>query len=1401
MDTSTLKAQLAVLKAKALMLKVANRWPSGAPNSKGGQFAPKTVGGGSGPAKMFHTPTAGNTFHEAGWAGSGMWAKPSTPPAGAKPHPAKDDHGKPVTINYPSKQSHASTWTNPAKTATFVPGGDAPSVLGGVPMKPWNPPKDGWAKVGGTEESLDATYPFQPHPTKKTGAGVLIVEDDGRVWLTTPTNSFGGYKNTYPKGTAESGLTLQQNAIKEAFEETGLKVKIVAVLGDYERDTSKARMYIAQRVGGTPKNMGWESQAMRLAPMKDAHVLLNKPHDKEILDDLANIMGIAKAAAAPAGKPAKGGAWETQPRWPAGTALGGQWKTMGADGITQAPVIAGGLEGKNSIYQKVANAAYAAAQAGDLTAVQAAIDKYQGHAAKFAAGVKSSSHMKWGAQVHQYATQAAADAQAKTKASASADAIKGPIKLSEFKQVGAKPGGSNPGALYKHPDEPSSLYLVKGNKQLQVGNVTQAVSDDRAKNEVLSSKLLLAAGVGAPTMGLVDLGKEHGGGLGVASLMVEGGAAFNPSNAAHVAAIQSDFATHAWLANYDVLGMGYDNTVIKDGKAINIDPGGALLFRAQGLPKQLTNGALDPTAPEFESMRSTTGEQKAVFGKMTSEQLKASALKLAQVNDATIAKLVDTYGPGDAAAKATLTANLIARRDAILAKTGLKLPAAMPAAAPAPEKFKGTPAAQGIAAAKADAAKAAKAVLPVLEEHGKAVVQNTKPSEVKPAMLALPTSAVEHQKTLASAIQLAADKGDLDGLGTCAATAAMNMAVAKQAKDDQAFKIANDTLDHAKAHIAHLKFKIDQNAKKIAEGSGDYLKELFGSSEGVKKPVFEAKTKGVIEFWDGLAEKASTLHAQGDLAGLKALAADKKNGGYYTTKESPNAKVLQAHYNGLLASLEGTKAASTVANAQAAAKAHADPVPNPPKPKEAKAPNPAMPNFDGYKLPPTNSNAVSHNPKVDQIAALAAKGDAAGIAALAYGTNTYGKKQAALANSALAALGSSLTVTAGQKKNSNPGLTGGATLTQVRQAAAVVKQPQPQPHPVTTGGKPDMNKLDMKGAVQPPKPLFDKSSKAHVNQQNNSLANVVQSKFLSGNYHDLASMTFDVLDKESGKVIGQKHMSDHPAKDMKSYFDACLTVMREVAYPPEPLKQFDAAKVNSLADIDAAMPGKKFGTTVNKVKSNEKLGFWVALGKVANPERFAPKKTMGVSEAAVKQAYVDYQSKTATNKLAKAFINGIQASGSYNDLFRDGKEKDHNGNLLKDVAKAALDYAQEKPEGTTIHRWQHMTDDMINKIKQAGAGTVFQATGSMCTSMSPTATQHFGPHRVNIVYAKGAKAVDSFGSGGYQSEKEITTLPNARFVVLDAKEIPNDNKHFKSKASRMEITVLMLPPGELGTNL
>lgn len=183
-------------------------------------------------------------------------------------HPRLGENGKPVQIHQPSHASSHTTWHSPDAVATFVPDGDVPASLNGVALRAWKDhPRtvEGWDYVDGVNDEIWEPA-FHLPPGKKAASGVIIEEPDGRVWLVHPTNQFGGYHASFPKGTAEPELSLQANAIKEAFEETGLKVEITGFVGDFERTTSVARLYRAKRVGGTPTAMGWESQAVSLVP-------------------------------------------------------------------------------------------------------------------------------------------------------------------------------------------------------------------------------------------------------------------------------------------------------------------------------------------------------------------------------------------------------------------------------------------------------------------------------------------------------------------------------------------------------------------------------------------------------------------------------------------------------------------------------------------------------------------------------------------------------------------------------------------------------------------------------------------------------------------------------------------------------------------------------------------------------------------------------------------------------------------------------------------------------------------------------------------------------------------------------------------------------------------------------
>lgn len=665
------------------------RWPKG--NPKGGQFRPK--GGAGAQGKLF------------GGGGAAAGAKAALAAArealnattGGLPHPRTDDNGKPVTVHVPTQPSPASTWRNAKQAAVFVPGGKTPASLHDVALAPWKAPKSdaGWNKVSGqmkgAEPPLTVAYDHKGEP-KRPGAGVIVAEPDGRVWIVEPTNHFGGYNHSFPKGGKEPGIkSLQANAIKEAWEESGLKVEITGILGDYEGDTSVARYYIARRTGGTPADVGWESQAVKLVPPGQLGKYLNRERDRQIADDFAayaqavtaqRITKIAQDLAKSV----------NQRRYPKGHPLGGQFmpkvgakagsKKPGAvakptaakpAAVTAAQAIADTkamlgafeptlLQGKNpdNSALKAANkkitAIAALANAGDVAGLHAIKPTEPGKGANpYQKGVWKT----WNDAILHAGSTAASGAgtnAAPTPKGKLKPAGSQHMKLGDLQYHAPKPGGSNPGGIYKDAD--GTRWLVKGSK----GN------PDMAKNEVLAARLYNAAGGSAPEMRLVELGNEYGGGIGVASRMVDGKLTKPNSSALAKDLAQNDFATDAWLANWDAVGLGFDNIAITEkGDAMRIDPGGALLYRAQGSPK---GAAFNKLATEWDSMRDPkiNPQNAAVFGSMTSGQLAESAAKLALISDDTISKLVNDYGPGDAKGKAALADTLIARKAAIMNK-------------------------------------------------------------------------------------------------------------------------------------------------------------------------------------------------------------------------------------------------------------------------------------------------------------------------------------------------------------------------------------------------------------------------------------------------------------------------------------------------------------------------------------------------------------------------------------------------------------------------------------------------------------------------------------------------------------------------------------------------------------
>lgn len=189
-----------------------------------------------------------------------------------------------------------------------------------------------------------------------------------------------------------------------------------------------------------------------------------------------------------------------------------------------------------------------------------------------------------------------------------------------------------------------------------------------AKSEVVAAKLYALAGSGIPAVDAA-IAKNNAGQnvIGVASKWETDAKGFDLKNLSHVEAAQKEFAVHAWLGNWDSVGLGFDNVLVKKteagSKAMCIDAGGSLEFRAQGGAKEFGK-----VPKEWDSLRdpNVNPQSAAVFGHMTPHQLQESAAKLSHIKREDVEAIVNKHLAGDAAKQKEMVDTLMARRDAIL---------------------------------------------------------------------------------------------------------------------------------------------------------------------------------------------------------------------------------------------------------------------------------------------------------------------------------------------------------------------------------------------------------------------------------------------------------------------------------------------------------------------------------------------------------------------------------------------------------------------------------------------------------------------------------------------------------------------------------------------------------------
>lgn len=221
--------------------------------------------------------------------------------------------------------------------------------------------------------------------------------------------------------------------------------------------------------------------------------------------------------------------------------------------------------------------------------------------------------------------------------------------------------------------------------------VIGAQSESHARNQFLAATLYSFVGTPVESTDLVEIDStklssvktQYGVKTTHAPATVNAIDASVKNNPATQKQINENFAIDAWLGNWDVVGMGYDNlNVDGSGNVKRTNVKGSLLYRANGTPK---GAAFNDTVIEIDSLRnpSVNPASAKVFESVTDDDIRAGVAKLEKLSPKVIDYVVEQSGfTGDEGAK--LKKTLLARRQDLINKYGSNAPKATTSSPSAP---------------------------------------------------------------------------------------------------------------------------------------------------------------------------------------------------------------------------------------------------------------------------------------------------------------------------------------------------------------------------------------------------------------------------------------------------------------------------------------------------------------------------------------------------------------------------------------------------------------------------------------------------------------------------------------------------------------------------------------------
>lgn len=216
--------------------------------------------------------------------------------------------------------------------------------------------------------------------------------------------------------------------------------------------------------------------------------------------------------------------------------------------------------------------------------------------------------------------------------------------------------GSNEGGIYIDSKTGEKFY-IKFYK-----------NPDQGRLEKLANDIYTKLGIAVPKSEILIIN----GRLALASKFIDGLHRLAPEEIALDDSFKAGFVCDAFLANWDVIGLIFDNVEEgTDGRKYRIDNGGSFIFRAQGGIKSYHEDSI----PELDSLRNPDINPTAgkVFEGLSEEEIKKQAqLLIDNLSEEEIDYMVDQVGLSSADLSEKLKKGLKGRRSFLIQRYGLK---------------------------------------------------------------------------------------------------------------------------------------------------------------------------------------------------------------------------------------------------------------------------------------------------------------------------------------------------------------------------------------------------------------------------------------------------------------------------------------------------------------------------------------------------------------------------------------------------------------------------------------------------------------------------------------------------------------------------------------------------------